>query len=228
MKKAGLVIVIICLLGVCFGCGKDLADQSGRDVTGEFDFNQYADQNMTKFLEAYTLSAEDLREEGAGNYLVSKELPFMDIMASYHLICDEEDRILMVIVSFQNEDGLSADFEAIQGLRDYYNGLDDVTYMYDQEEYQGIRNVNSYKTAEELEAAIQQVKEEPQTEREKYFFSLRGIWNGKDGVQAAMRYTFRVEDGISGIELKFCSSDSPLAVSFDHAVPEETSLFPGL
>lgn len=226
MKKTGLAIVIICLLGIQLGCGIGPAAQTAGGQTGEFDFAQYDNQEMTVFLEAYGLVEDDYSAEGIGNYQITKELPFGDTMAFYRLICDEEGRIAMITVFFQNEGGLNADFNSIQKLCDSYNGQEGVSYMYDLEEYQGVPNINSYKTAEELEVAIRQTKEAPQTERDQYFFSLKGIWNGKDSVQTVMQYTFRMEDEASGIELQFCNSESPLAVSFDHTAPEGVSLFP--
>ena len=221
MIRTGFIVTIICLLAIHTGCGRETADRDGNVETEEFDFTRYENQERAAFSAAYGLKEQDFSEEGPGNYRIRKELPFLDTMASYRLVCDEEDRIVMISVSIQLEDGRKDSFDWIQRLRDSFNGLADVEYLYDQEEYQGTRNINTYKTAEELETAILQVKEEPETEREKHFFTLRGVWNRKDGVQVDMQYTFRLEDEKAGIELRFCNSDSPLAVSFDQLVEEE-------
>lgn len=225
MKKWSLSIIIICLIAMHISCGKDSAAQTNIDAARKFDFTRYGNQPKEVFLEDYGLSMDDFDMDAPTNYLSRTELPFLDTMATYRLILDAEDRIMVISPSFLREDGLDADFDRISMLRDLYNGSEGVIYMYDLEEYEGVPNINTYKTADEFKAAVMQVKANPQKAEEKHWFQLGGRWNRKDHVQVAMHYVFRFEDERSRIELEFCNIDSPAAVPFDHIAPEGTSIF---
>ncbi len=210
-------VLCFCLL-ICVGCGDNSPD-SDAPSKGDLQFSRYYNQNISKFLEDYGLDADDMVITEARNYESRNPLPFLDTTATYRLLCGEDDTIAMAEIQLLTDKGIPESFAELEHVRAYFNNQDHSQDLYELEINRGTVNMNTYQSAEELEAAILDAAEHSEDERFKTVFSLRGIWNLEPNLQVDASYRLRLEDKQGLMELVFYSRELPRTYTEEKPAP---------
>lgn len=217
--KAFLYTTVLCIcLLICVGCGESSPDKEAPSK-GAFHFSRYYNQNISKFLEDYGLVGEDMAITEAYNYESRTPLPFLDTAATYRLLCREDGTVAMAEIQLLTEKGIPESFAELERVREYFNNQEDSQDLYELEINRDTVNMNTYQSAEELEAAIWEAAEHSEDERYKTAFSLRGIWNLEPDLQVDASYRLRLEDGQGLINLVFYNRELPRTYTEEKPAP---------